>query len=109
MALNVLNKVLFELEDETYTSAAIDVRQYKAFALLVTYTEGGDETAHLEAAMSADGDYVLVADSSQALGTGSGGVGWDVTSQFPFYRVVVGDGSDATEGASGYLNVKQGD
>jgi hypothetical protein len=107
MALTILNKVLFENEDETYTSAPIDVRQYKAFAILVTYDEGADETAHLEAACLEAGPYVLVADSEQDLGTGSGGVGWDVTSQFPFYKIVVGDGGDGTEGATGHLNVKE--
>jgi len=109
MALNVINKTLFSNVDGTYTSDVIDVRQYKAFALMVTYEEGGGETAHLEASMAADGDFVLVAESQQDLGTGAGGVGWDVTSQFPFYRIVVGNGDDGTEGANGYLNAKQGD
>lgn len=106
MALLIQNIPLFSLEDGDFTSDAIDVSEYKQFGLYLSVTEGGSGTASLTASYASDGVFLPVADSSQSLGTGAGGVGWDVTSQFPFYKIAISGAS--VEGSTGRLVAKQG-
>lgn len=105
MALTILNSSLFSGQNGSYTSAAIDVQGLAAFALLLTWTEGGSATAKLTASVSSTGTFVDVADSSQSMGTGAGGCGWDITTQFPFYKIVITGVS--AEGSAGSIVAKE--
>lgn len=107
MALIKRNQTLFTGQDGTYTSAVIDVKDLKFFALFITFTEGGSGTAKLQASILETGTFSDVTDSSQNLGTGAGSAGWDVTSQFPFYKIVITSGG-STAGSSGYIVSKAG-